>query len=541
MSQHPYQSKLPINLEDLLRQRHVEGERIEYKAGWNPDPVIKTLGAFANDFHNLGGGYIIIGQDCDKNGAPVFPPVGIDPKSIDKIQQDLQTYCNLIQPPYFPRLSVETHQGQTLLVLWAPGGPHRPYKAPRSVTAKKKDYRYFIRRYSSTVEAKDEDERELISLTARVPFDDSLHPSAGVSELSRPLMKLFLAEVRSELALGLEGPNPISTESLGRQMNVVGGSSEDLRPKNVGLLFFHEKPHLFFPVTQIDVVYFPDGAGGDKFEEKIFKGPLDRIIRDALSFIERSYLKQTIIKYDDRAEADRVWNFPFPAIEEAVVNAIYHRSYEIREPVEVRISPDDLVVLSFPGPDRSVKLEQLRQGKAVSRRYRNRRIGEFLKELELTEGRSTGIKKILRVMKANGSPAPEFETDEEHSYFITRLFVHPKTIREGDSGVATPQATVQDTAQVTAQDTAQVRNVSHQVSQPVADLLEVCQGEMSRGELQDRLGLTHRQHFSSSYLKPALELDLLEMTIPDKPNSRNQKYRLTEVGQRWLKEQHNEG
>ena len=55
-------SKLPLNLEDLLRQRTVEGDRIEYKAGWNPDAIIKTLCAFANDFENLGGGYVIIGQ-----------------------------------------------------------------------------------------------------------------------------------------------------------------------------------------------------------------------------------------------------------------------------------------------------------------------------------------------------------------------------------------------------------------------------------------------------------------------------------------------
>ena len=61
----------------------------------------------------------------------------------------------------------------------------------------------------------------------------------------------------------------------------------------------------------------------------------------------------------------------------------------MREPVEVRISHDELVVLSYSGPDRSVRLAQLRAGRAQPRRYRNRRIGEFLKELEFTEGRST--------------------------------------------------------------------------------------------------------------------------------------------------------
>lgn len=49
---------------------------------------------------------------------------------------------------------------------------------------------------------------------------------------------------------------------------------------------------------------------------------------------------------------------------------------------------NELVVLSYPGPGRSVRLEQLRIGKAMPRRYRNRRIGEFLKELKFTEGRS---------------------------------------------------------------------------------------------------------------------------------------------------------
>ena len=94
----------------------------------------------------------------------------------------------------------------------------------------------------------------------------------------------------------------------------------------------------------------------------------------------------------------------------------------------MRITPNDLVVLSFPGPDRSIRMADLRAGKAVSRRYRNRRIGDFLKELDLTEGRSTGISKILKVIKENGSPAPEFDTDNDRSYFLIRLPVHEDTV-----------------------------------------------------------------------------------------------------------------
>lgn len=72
---------------------------------------------------------------------------------------------------------------------------------------------------------------------------------------------------------------------------------------------------------------------------------------------------------------------------------MYRRAYEEREPIEVRISREELVVLSFPGPDRPIRLADFDAGRAVSRRYRNRCLDEFLKELDLTEGRSTGIPK----------------------------------------------------------------------------------------------------------------------------------------------------
>ncbi len=305
-------SKLPINLNDLLRQRTVESERIEYKAGWNPDSIIRTVCAFANDFENLGGGYVVIGQDCDAHGQPIFPPVGLPDNQLDKIQQELLAACQLLQPPYFPALSVEEVEGRKLVVLQAPGGMHRPYKAPASVSAKHKTWHYYIRRYSSTVEAKGGAEQELLSLAAQVPWDDRFNQKAKLSDLSKPLMLEYLREVGSALA---DDADEMSVEALARQMNLVGGPSESPWPKNVGLLFFNEAPDCFFPYTQIDVVWFPEGAGGDRFDEKIFKGPLARMTRDALSFIQRNYLIETVLKHPDRAEATRVWNFPYVAIE----------------------------------------------------------------------------------------------------------------------------------------------------------------------------------------------------------------------------------
>ena len=52
---------IPINIEDLLNKRKIESNRIEFKKGWNPDKIYRTVCAFANDFDNIGGGYIVVG------------------------------------------------------------------------------------------------------------------------------------------------------------------------------------------------------------------------------------------------------------------------------------------------------------------------------------------------------------------------------------------------------------------------------------------------------------------------------------------------
>ena len=100
-------------------------------------------------------------------------------------------------------------------------------------------------------------------------------------------------------------------------------------------------------------------------------------------------------------------------------------------------------IVSFPGPDRSVIQEGLKQYKVSNRRYRNRRIGDILKELHLTEGRNTGFGKILSALEENGSPKPEFETDEGHNYFITRLFIHKAFMKQGQKGAEVGQKGVE--------------------------------------------------------------------------------------------------
>ena len=107
---------LPINIEDLLFKRTVESERIEYKADWNPQSILHTLCAFANDFHNLGGGYVV--GIAEEHGRPKLPPLGLSPQKIDSIQKELLNLeSNVITSAYHTLTGVYEIDGKMILVL----------------------------------------------------------------------------------------------------------------------------------------------------------------------------------------------------------------------------------------------------------------------------------------------------------------------------------------------------------------------------------------------------------------------------------------
>ncbi|MFA5180352.1 MAG: RNA-binding domain-containing protein [Syntrophales bacterium] len=521
---------LPINIDVLINGRTVEGERLEFKKGWNPEAVIHTLCAFANDFHNLGGGYIVIGIE-ERDGRPMLPPVGIPAGKIDKIQKEILTLGYRMQPVYHPVIAPYVIQDRHLLVLWAPGGQTRPYKAPVSLAKEAKEFAYYIRKASATVRPTHGDEMELIGLTATVPFDDRIAHQASIDDLNLALIRDFLREVGSKL---YDDVKDMGFAQLCRQMHIVSGAMEMLKPLNVGLLFFNENPARFFPQAQIDVVQFPDGPGGDVFTEKIFKGPLNRIVKEALAYVNAVLIEEIVVKKRGKPEAERFFNYPYEALEEALVNAVYHRSYEIREPIEVRILPDCVTIASYPGPDHSVNLADLQTGRSSTRRYRNRRIGEFLKELNLTEGRGTGIPKILRAIRKNGSPLPIFETDDDRLYFVSRFPIHPgakqRIIKED-------RAETEKTGTKSGPSRDQVGTKSEPNKDDIRQILSRCNTPQGVTDLMAVLTWTNRTKFRNKYLNFLIGEGLLEMTIPDKPQSSLQKYRVTEKGKVWLEGQ----
>lgn len=134
---------LPININDLITGHTVEWDRIEFKESWNPEDVLHTMCAFANDINNWGGGYIIVGI-AEKNGMPILPPTGLQTNQVDKIQKEIIPLTHSIDPFYAPVTAPVLYQGKQVLIIWVPGGDTRPYKASVSLSAKGSQKQYYI-------------------------------------------------------------------------------------------------------------------------------------------------------------------------------------------------------------------------------------------------------------------------------------------------------------------------------------------------------------------------------------------------------------
>lgn len=509
---------LPINVSELIENRVVESNRIEYKTDWNPEPITHTIAAFANDVDNCGGGYIVIGVK-EVDGMPSLPVSGLDKKSIDKIQKDILNKCNLIEPRYIPVVEPCSYKGKEILVIWAPGGDDRPYKCPVVInsekTSKKSEKVYFIRKMSATIVANQREERELISLSRDVPFDDRINHNAEIMDMRISLVSEFLHSVGSEL---YSDSLTRKLEDVAADMRLVRGPGEYRKPVNVGLMFFNERPDTFFPYTQIEVVIKPDPTGMG-MREHIFRGPVDKLLMNALEYIRSSVIEEYVTKQPDEAEAVRIYNWPYRAVEEALSNAIYHRSYQIHEPVTVTITPNEMRILSLPGPDISISDEDFARGILVASRYRNRRIGDFLKELKMVEGRNTGIPLIIKAMKQNGSGKPEFKTDSSRSYFLVVLPIHPVFVRDDR---------IENDYHVLDERTRHKRRSREELRQMI--VLAIGQNELSMSALASQLGYPRLTNTVRSVVDELIKDGVAELKYPSKARNPKQKVRLVKDG-----------
>ena len=170
-----------------------------------------------------------------------------------------------------------------------------------------------------------------------------------------------------------------------------------------------------------------------------------------------------------------------------------------------------------------INIDELIKGQTVE--------GEHL-ELNLTEGRGTGIPKILRAIQKNGSPMPVFETDEDRTYFVARFPIHPNALH---------RITKEDRAEpeepgAKSQHQSQYQSDRQPLSTRVCLFLAQTT-EASISDISEHLGQKRVSGQLKVVLNDLTTEAIIGYTMPDKPQSRLQRYRLTAKGKEWLEGQ----
>ena len=495
---------------------------------------------------------------------------GLAENEIDRILKDMVGYDAKISPTYLTKVSPEEVDGKTILAIWVPAGVNRPYSVTESVVAKKSEPKFYVRSKSSTIEAKGEILDEVRELANRVPFDERGNASAKIEDISGVLVYEHLKKVGSKLASDFTVKSLLDILD---EMDLLTGPTENKQIKNCAIMMFCEHPERFFPVTQVDIVLFPEGSINNPdlmIEVPKIVGPIPQIINDTLSYLRTNVIKKKITKPADTEKSDKIFNYPYQAFEEAVVNALYHRDYQEREPVEITIEPTHVDILSYAGPDRSISAEAIKAARKLkARRYRNRRLGDFLKELGLTEGRATGIPTIQKALRDNGSMAATIETDEDRTYFLLTIpcrhgfdegvpavskeqkYVLDNELRDrlGQISVQVEESVNQsiinkkeELGQILGQMFVQVweksrskDNVQGLISNTIDLLCLLRENNLSASDLNDNLSFNSTKELKRKIILPLIRLGYIAMSYPDKPTSAKQTYKLTEKGKTLFK------
>jgi len=224
-------------------------------------------------------------------------------------------------------------------------------------------------------------------------------------------------------------------------------------------------------------------------DRKNFSQDLYSNFQNIISYLQAKLNTRLIITGTGRNEK---LELPVNALREALVNALAHRDYRSTANIQIHIFQDRIEIIS-PGSLPAGMTTKDLGSKSIPR---NPLLFSMLYRMNLVEQIGSGINRIMHLCDDYGVKRPTINVDDN---WVTLIFTRKQV-----------------TEQVTEQVTAEIKKI-----------VKACSKEMSRKELQTKLALKHRVNFTDNYLKPALKSGFLEMTIPEKPRSSKQKYRLT--------------
>ena len=417
-------------------------------------------------FANATGGVILIGVD---DAGTV---IGV--QDHNRLKSQVQSVARSADPP----VAVEVESEEEVLLVTVPEQHGKPYSFRG---------RFFIREGATCQQLSRDEIRDFFFKEGLIRLDET---PCNAFDPSLEITPGRWAEFAEHAGID-PGLNPMTVLE---NLHLVKGS----RMTHAGAWLLADDITRFTLQASVTCAVFQGSAKTHILDRKEFHGNLYAIYQDVMAYFLAKLNSALIPNAQGR---DERLELPGNALREAVVNAIAHRDYRSTANVQVYIFQDRVEIVTPGGLPAGMREEDL-GSKSVPR---NPLLFSMLYRMRLVEQIGSGIRRIHDACREHGVAEPTIEVSPD---WVTVTFPRPVE-------AVTPHVTPHETPHVAPH---------------VERLIAVLQGEMSRVEIMDALGLKDRRHFASTYLQPGLDAGLVEMTQPDRPRSRTQGYRLTALG-----------
>jgi predicted HTH transcriptional regulator len=424
---------MAIDLKELAARWKI---RVEWKENGDDrdivQSIVKTISAFANDIGNVGGGYVVCGaqEGKDEYGFPKVTFTGLTASKLKEITGTVTQHCrDRISPAISPLVTEIEHpedRSKRILVFTIIASPdaHTYRDGERSA--------YYVRMGSETREARNGILHQLlIKKQKREYFDRRLSPTCSSNDIDVLIFRDYMQE------MGLLSPEKSLEDYFSEDTQIAPfvptlfgrlDLEKTLRPRNFTLLLFGKKSAISrnFPDAHTVLSIY---KGKDRSEPTAEKHLLDgTVVEQAKKAIELLNT-EAYIAFDKLSNKPNQVKYPIRALQEAVINALVHRDYEIPEPIRITVFADRIEIRSPGALHWGVDKDKFVAGRA-SPKWRNQSFAYLFNKMQLAQSEGQGIPTILRTMREEGCPDPIFELGEES--VTCTLPAHPRhqTIKE---------------------------------------------------------------------------------------------------------------
>ena len=342
--------------------------------------------------------------------------------------------------------------------------------------------------YSSLVQYLED--RELIRTA---PFDAAACKDATMADLDEARLAGFVRQARN--ARGFPLAAEVEPAELLTHLNLLHKGA----PTNAAVLLFGRQPQRFLITSEVKCAHFHGVEVAKPIPSyQVYKGTVFDLVDQAVDFV-LSKINLWVGTREAGSQVPVEYEIPREVVTEAIVNAVAHRDYTSNGSVQVMLFADRLEIWNPGALPPSLTLETLRQPHGSM--PANPLLAEPMYLTRYIERMGTGIRDMIEKCREAGLPEPEFTVSDGFTVRIMR----------------------------------KAGQVTGQVDPWIIRVLSACQSQpLKSGEIQAISGIRHRETFQRNYLDHLLAEALLERTIPDKPNSPQQKYRITPKGRQVL-------